>query len=103
MGAGYSGRDRLIGTIGLQIPNLRGTGQKLDFSWEFGSRRKQFLVGFTEPWLFDTPTTFREEKTKVRAEVAGGGGGGIFIDTTRKKKNLKNAHLKYLFHRFFVF
>lgn len=57
MGAGYSDRDRLVGTIGLQIPNLRGTGQNLDFSWEFGTRREQFLVGFTEPWLLDTPTS----------------------------------------------
>lgn len=58
MGAGYSDRDKMVGTIGLQIPNLRGTGQNLDFSWEFGTRREQFLVGFTEPWLFDTPTSF---------------------------------------------
>jgi outer membrane protein insertion porin family len=57
MGAGYSDRDKLVGTIGLQIPNLRGTGQNLDFSWEFGTRREQFLVGFTEPWLFETPTS----------------------------------------------
>lgn len=58
MGAGYSDRDKLVGTIGLQIPNFRGMGQNLDFSWEFGTRREQFLVGFTEPWLLDTPTSF---------------------------------------------
>jgi len=58
MGAGYSDRDKLVGQIGLQIPNFRGLGQNLDFSWEFGTRREQFLVGFTEPWLFDTPTSF---------------------------------------------
>lgn len=57
MGAGYSDRDKLVGTIGLQIPNFRGNGQNLDFSWEFGTRREQFLVGFTEPWLLDTPTS----------------------------------------------
>ncbi len=58
MGAGYSDRDKLVGTIGLQVPNFRGMGQNLDFSWEFGPRREQFLIGFTEPWLFDTPTSF---------------------------------------------
>jgi outer membrane protein insertion porin family len=58
MGAGYSDRDKLVGTIGLQVPNFRGMGQNLDFSWEFGTRREQFLIGFTEPWLFDTPTSF---------------------------------------------
>ena len=57
MGAGYSDTYKLVGNIGLQIPNFRGLGQSLDFSWEFGTRRKQFLVGFTEPWLFDTPTS----------------------------------------------
>lgn len=57
MGAGYSDRDKLVGTIGLQIPNFRGMGQNLDFSWEFGTRREQFLIGFTEPWLLDTPTS----------------------------------------------
>ena len=57
MGAGYSDRDKLVGQIGLQVPNFRGLGQNMDFSWEFGTRREQFLVGFTEPWLFDTPTS----------------------------------------------
>ena len=57
MGAGYSDRDKMVGQIGLQIPNFRGMGQSLDFNWEFGTRREQFLVGFTEPWLFDTPTS----------------------------------------------
>ena len=57
MGAGYSDTYKLVGNIGLQIPNFRGRGQSLDFNWEFGTRRKQFLMGFTEPWLFDTPTT----------------------------------------------
>ena len=57
LGAGYSDTYKLVGNIGLQIPNFRGLGQSLDFNWEFGTRRKQFLVGFTEPWLFDTPTS----------------------------------------------
>ena len=57
MGAGYSDRDKMVGQLGLQIPNFRGMGQSLDFNWEFGTRREQFLVGFTEPWLFDTPTS----------------------------------------------
>ncbi len=57
MGAGYSDRDKLVGQIGLRVPNFRGKGQNVDFSWEFGTRREQFLVGFTEPWLFDSPTS----------------------------------------------
>ena len=57
IGAGYSERDKLVGTIGLQIPNFKGNGQQLDFQWEFGTRRETFSIGFTEPWLRNTPTS----------------------------------------------
>jgi outer membrane protein insertion porin family len=57
IGAGYSERDKLVGTIGLQIPNFRGNGQQVDFQWEFGTRRETFRVGFTEPWFRNTPTS----------------------------------------------
>lgn len=57
IGAGYSERDKLVGTIGLQIPNFRGNGQQLDFQWEFGTRRETFRIGFTEPWFRNTPTS----------------------------------------------
>ena len=57
MGAGFSERDRLVGTIGLSVPNFLGNGQKLDFNWDFGTRRELLRIGFTEPWLFDTPTS----------------------------------------------
>lgn len=57
VGAGFSERDGLIGTIALQVPNFMGNGQQLDFQWEFGSQRETFLIGFTEPWMFNTPTS----------------------------------------------
>ena len=56
VGVGYSDRDKAVGQTGIQMPNFRGKGQRLDFNWEFGTRRETLLVGFTEPWLFDTPT-----------------------------------------------
>ncbi len=55
-GAGWSERDGLIGNIGLQLPNLFGNGQRLDFTWDFGTIRRTIQFGFTEPWLFNTPT-----------------------------------------------
>lgn len=55
-GAGWSERDGLIGNIGLQLPNLFGNGQQFDFTWDFGTIRRTIQVGFTEPWLFNTPT-----------------------------------------------
>ena len=57
IGAGFSERDKLVGTVGLQIPNFLGNGQQLDFQWEFGTQRETFVLGFTEPWMFNTPTS----------------------------------------------
>ena len=56
MGAGYSERDHLVLNIGLSNNNLFGNGQRLDFSWDEGSRRKSIQIGFREPWLFGTHT-----------------------------------------------
>jgi outer membrane protein insertion porin family len=55
IGAGFSEQDGLVGTLGLQIPNFMGNGQLLNFQWEFGSHRETFVLGFTEPWMFNTP------------------------------------------------
>mgnify|MGYP001170523503 CR=1 FL=1 len=68
VGAGYSERDKLVGTIALQIPNFRGNGQQLNFQWEFGTRRETFRIGFTEPWFRNTPTSLS---------------GSLFRDTQR--------------------
>ena len=57
MGAGYSEQYKLTGSLGLGIPNLFGNGQNLDFNWDFGTLQERFQISFTEPWLFDTPTS----------------------------------------------
>lgn len=56
-GAGYSERDKLVGTIGLGTPNLFGRGQTLQLSWEFGKTLQNVQLSFTEPWFLDTPTS----------------------------------------------
>ncbi len=56
-GAGYSARDKLVGNIGLGIPNLFGNGQQLKLNWDFGKRRQTVELSFTEPWFRDTPTS----------------------------------------------
>ena len=68
IGMGYSGRDGIVGTIGLQIPNFLGNGQILDFQAEVGPRRSTLRAGFTEPWFLNTPTSLS---------------GQIFQDTQR--------------------
>lgn len=57
-GAGYSARDKLVGSLGMGIPNFRGNGQTLNFNVEFGGRRNSTQISFTEPWMFGRPTLF---------------------------------------------
>jgi outer membrane protein insertion porin family len=54
----------LTGVLGVSFNNFSlteplsgGGGQILNFNWEFGSYVSTFSLGFTEPWLFDSPTT----------------------------------------------
>jgi outer membrane protein insertion porin family len=56
-GAGYNSTDKLVGNLGLGIPNFRGNGQSLSFNVEFGSNRNSFSLSFTEPWMFGRPTS----------------------------------------------
>jgi outer membrane protein insertion porin family len=55
-GAGYNSQDKLVGSLGMGIPNLGGNGQSLSFNVDFGSRRNSFNLSFTEPYLFGRPT-----------------------------------------------
>lgn len=57
-GAGYNSQDKLVGNVGLGIPNFRGNGQNVSLSIEFGRRRNSFSLSFTEPWMFGRPTLF---------------------------------------------
>ena len=63
---GYSGAFGVTGSLGFTINNFAiaqplqgGAGQILNFDWQFGegARFRTFSLGFTEPWLYDSPTT----------------------------------------------
>jgi outer membrane protein insertion porin family len=67
MSVGYSGAWGFNGGLGLTFNNFSinepfrgGAGQTLTFDWQFGvsSYYQTFSVGFQEPWMFDTPTSF---------------------------------------------
>ena len=64
-GAGYSETDKLVGSIGLGIPNLLGSGQNLNLNWEFGKTTNSLELSFTEPWFKDTPTSVELDLYKV--------------------------------------
>ncbi|MGA9115489.1 MAG: outer membrane protein assembly factor BamA [Bacteroidota bacterium] len=62
---GYSGAFGVTGALGFTINNFSisepltgGAGQILNFEWQFGTTTpyRTFTLGFTEPWLFGTPT-----------------------------------------------
>lgn len=55
-GAGYNSQDKIVGNVGLGIPNLDGNGQNLSFNIEFGGTRNSASLSFTEPWLAGYPT-----------------------------------------------
>ncbi|MDR3001788.1 MAG: BamA/TamA family outer membrane protein [Fibromonadaceae bacterium] len=56
-GAAYSQADGLVFTLNLSIPNCcMGDGQALNVSGEYGTDKRSVSAGFSEPWLFDTPT-----------------------------------------------
>ncbi len=64
-GAGYSQVDKLVGSIGLGIPNFMGNGQNVQLNWEFGKTTNSLQLSFTEPWFRDTPTSLELDLYKV--------------------------------------
>jgi outer membrane protein insertion porin family len=59
VGAGvtYSATDKVTGYLELQQPNLLGRGQRVSVKLEKGGSKTNVELGFTEPWLFDRPTS----------------------------------------------
>lgn len=57
-GVGYNAVDKLVGTFSVKVPNLLGRGWDSSLDLQFGSRRVDISLSFTEPYLFDTPTAF---------------------------------------------
>lgn len=53
--AGYSQRDKFIGSVGFQMNNLMGNGQQFAMDWNFGKVYRSFSVSFTEPWFRNRP------------------------------------------------
>jgi len=65
-GAGYSSVDKAVGFVditqknfdALAWPTFTGDGQQLRLRAEFGTIRRNYELGFTEPWIFDYPLLF---------------------------------------------
>ena len=65
-GAGFSSIDKFIGFIEVtqknfdwaNFPSFSGDGQKLRVRAQFGTKRQDYILSWTEPWLFDRPMSF---------------------------------------------
>ncbi|MES2201490.1 MAG: BamA/TamA family outer membrane protein, partial [candidate division FCPU426 bacterium] len=57
VGAGYSSVEGLVGFLQVAQNNLFGNGQTVSAQWNFGNLTNSYSLGFTEPWLLDTPTS----------------------------------------------
>ncbi len=51
VGAGYSSVDGLLGTMQVQHMNLFGRAQRLNLLWEFGSKKQNYEISWTDPWF----------------------------------------------------
>ena len=54
---GYSEYDGLTGSVGVDINNLGGRGQRLSVSYQKSLGTDYVSLGFTEPWLAGRPNT----------------------------------------------
>ncbi len=54
-GASYSGIEGLFLNASVTEPNFMGRGQHVSAMIDWGSRRQNYSIGFTEPWLFGKP------------------------------------------------
>jgi len=57
LGAGYSSLDGVTGMASVSQQNLFGMGYNLGLKAEFSSKRTDYTLSFTNPWLFDRPIT----------------------------------------------
>ena len=73
-GGGYSTVDQLVGFIELEqknfdwknFPYFTGAGQDLKLRASIGTITENFLLSFTEPWLFDYPISFGFDAFKTK-------------------------------------
>ena len=55
LSGGYSGYNKLYGTLGLSEHNLFGKGQEFNISATSGSRSETFRFSFSDEWIMDRP------------------------------------------------
>jgi outer membrane protein insertion porin family len=103
-GAGVSQYEGFFGTLGFQTANFLGKGETFSVNLQAGSRAQNYMVAFTEPYLFDRPITGGIDVFKRRLEYIGqftqdSVGGNVMFgfslkDFTRMFLNYSYEHTK---------
>jgi len=57
-GAGFSSLDGLVGTLSVQHNNLFGRAQRGSVSWEFGRKKQNYEISWTDPWFMGKKMSF---------------------------------------------
>lgn len=57
-GAGYSSQEGFLGYVEVADENFLGRGQRANVRWEFGRQKNAYELGFYEPYLFGSTTSF---------------------------------------------
>jgi len=94
-GGGFSSIDKLIGFVEIEqrnfdmlnFPTFTGDGQDLKLRGEFGSTRKNYLLSWTEPWIFDKPLSFGFDL--YASEYNRSGSTGYAYDETRQGGDIR--------------
>lgn len=66
IGMGYSSVDEIMFMLRLQKKNLFGSGYSLDLKSEFASKRTDYVLSITNPWLFDRHITVGLDLFKLK-------------------------------------
>ncbi len=95
LGGGYSSVDAFIGFVQLRqrnfdimnFPSFTGSGQDLTIRAELGSNRTNYILSWTDPWIFDFPYLFGFDV--YRTEQLRSGDTGYGYDETRTGGSLR--------------
>ena len=83
-GAGYSSTDGLVGQLQLSHSNLFGLAQRLSLLWEFGGRRQNYEISWTEPWFLNRPVSLGfDVYNTVRERLYDGDSSTDYTETRR--------------------
>jgi outer membrane protein insertion porin family len=58
IGAGYSSAEKFIGYIEVSESNFLGRLQTVNVNWQFGKGRSSYTIGFYDPWIDASQTSF---------------------------------------------